>query len=384
MSQDPLRIVLVGDYPADATLGSPKVLYKLRDALVELGHDAVLLTRDHLGATPRQRHLRDAVSPWLAARALARHVAGARPRDVIDASSAEGLLMRRRFPEAAVVARSHGLEHLNFARMLDDARAGLSRRGWHRRVWYPAVRMRLVALAAARADQMIVPNARDREFAIARGWQPEQDVHVVPHGLAPVFLNGAPEGPRGHGVLFCGSWDAVKGTEYLVRGFTKAARERSDLRLTVLGPGYPAAAVLSCFDARIRDRVRVLERMPEEMVAREYARHDVLVACSTFEGFGMVVPEAMSQMLPVIATPVGVAGTLVQDGRTGVLVPPRDADAIARAILALAADPARARSLAAAARPQVARMTWAETARATIDVYRSAIERAAARRAHGR
>ena len=55
----------------------------------------------------------------------------------------------------------------------------------------------------------------------------------------------------------------------------------------------------------------IVGRVPEAEVMAAYRTHDVLVWPSTYEGFGMVVIEAMSQRLPVIATPVGCARTLI-------------------------------------------------------------------------
>jgi glycosyltransferase involved in cell wall biosynthesis len=375
----PLHIVLVGDYPADDRLGSPKALLRLRDALREQGHRATTLLAPDLGPTPRQRHLRDAASPWLAARAIRALAARDGIPDVIDASSAEGLSIARSregaWSRVAVAARSHGLEHRNYARMLDDAREGFGRRGWHRRIWYPAVRMRAVAASARRADALILLNEGDRAFALERRWVAPEAVHVIPHGLASVFLDDRIATERGGGLLFCGSWDRAKGIDYLVRAFEHAAPADADLRLTVLGPGIPASSVLAAFADGVRRRVRVVDRVAEAEVAAEYRRHDALVMCSTYEGFGMVVPEAMSQGLPVIATPVGAARALVRDGETGVLVPPRDAPALAIAMLRVIRDAALRARLAGAAIHEVCGLTWAASAARTVEAYRDAIAR---------
>jgi len=111
----------------------------------------------------------------------------------------------------------------------------------------------------------------------------------------------------------------------------------------------------------------------------EYRRHDALLWTSTYEGFGLVLLEAMSQRLPVIATPTGCATRLVRDGDTGYRIPPRDAGALVSAILRLGENPSEARRLADNAREAVSGMTWRATAEQTIDVYRRAI----AARSHG-
>lgn len=363
-----MRILLIGDYPADERLGSSKVLFRLRDEFAALGHDARLLLAPDLGG-PAQRHLRDLSSPWLARRAVARAVNGSGPFDVIDASSAEGVLLARGATRPIVIARSHGLEHLNYQRMLDDARAGLAPRAWHRRIWYPAVRMRLVAAAARAAARLIVLTDRDRQFAVARGWKKYDEIDVIPHGVSRTFVESSLPSARGEALLFCGSWDRMKGIDYLAAAFNKVAGLRSGAKLTILGPGVPPADVLRCFDPPARGRVTVLERCGEQEVAQHYRQHRALVMCSTFEGFGMVVPEALSQGLAVIATRQGAAEWLVADGESGWLVPERDPDALAAAMLRVLDDPALAERLGNVGRSKVQHMTWTATARLTLDAY---------------
>jgi glycosyltransferase involved in cell wall biosynthesis len=144
--------------------------------------------------------------------------------------------------------------------------------------------------------------------------------------------------------------------------------------LTVLGPGVPAETVLAAFSERVRPSVRVISRVAEDEVIRLYRSHDVLLWTSTYEGFGLVLLEAMSQELAVVTTPVGCAPALVRDGENGLLVPPRDPDAVAAAVERLMAAADLRRRLGAAAARSVAGMTWRTTAERTIQVYRRAID----------
>ena len=110
----------------------------------------------------------------------------------------------------------------------------------------------------------------------------------------------------------------------------------------------------------------------EAEVMAAYRTHDVLAWPSTYEGFGMVLIEAMSQRLPVVATPVGSARALVEAGGTGLLVPPRDPAALAAALTRALADPSLRLRLADAAFDLVRDMTWTRTAQATLAVYEKA------------
>jgi glycosyltransferase involved in cell wall biosynthesis len=124
---------------------------------------------------------------------------------------------------------------------------------------------------------------------------------------------------------------------------------------------------------RLRSSVTVVERVPEDRVVEEYRRHDLLVFPSTYEGFGLVVLEAMSQGLPVVATPVGCVTDLVRDGENGVVVPVRNAGALATAVRRLMDTPAERRRIGANAAASVASMSWRRTADRTLDVYRAAL-----------
>jgi len=384
-----VRILLVGDYPDDPRLGSGKVYHKLREEFHRLGHACDVLLAPELGPRPAAARLRWLLGPLLAERAVARAFRRGGGYDVVDAASAEGAMLgvRRRaggLGGVALVSRSHGLEHLNFRRMTEDHDAGLARKPWHRRLWYPAARMSQVALAARLADRLLMLNAADRDFAAARGWQPAERIDVIPHGVSQRFLDDAPpaDAPRGRGLLFCGSWDAVKGVDYLVAAMALLAGDAEPPRLTVLGPGLPEAAVLGAFPDVVRPLVAVVPRADEEVVMRHYREHDLLVMSSTYEGFGMVVVEAMSQRLPVVATAVGGAPALLADG-AGILVPPRDPEAIAAAVGRLLGDPALRRRLGDAGHERVRGMSWTATAERTLACYEAARESVSRRPARG-
>lgn len=373
-----LRVLLVADFDEDPRLGSSKVAHKLRDELRLAGHHCDALFADAIGRSPSNRQVRQLVAPALAARAVRRASARA-AYDIVDAASAEGLWFgvgkRMGLGRAtALICRSNGLEHLNYRRMIEDSRSGLLPKPWPRRIWYPASRLSQVAGAARMADRLLVLNEADRQFAIGNEWQPASRVDVVPHGVSDRFLRSAGGiTDRGAGMLFCGAWDLVKGTPYLVDAFNRLAGEGRPVRLTVLGPGLPADRVLDTFSPAARPFVTVIERVAEERVIAEYRRHDALVFPSTYEGFGLVALEAMSQGLPVIATPVGCIPGLLRDGENGLLVPPRDSVALATAIRRLADAAADRARLGAAAATAVAGMSWRRTAERTVEVYRRAL-----------
>ncbi|MGW2422543.1 glycosyltransferase family 4 protein [Streptomyces sp. NPDC001709] len=94
-------------------------------------------------------------------------------------------------------------------------------------------------------------------------------------------------------------------------------------------------------------------------LARIFASLDVFAHTGPFETFCQTVQEAMASGVPVVAPAAGGPLDLVAHGRTGYLVPPRDADAVREAVRELAAAPARRTAFGAAARAMVEGRTWA-------------------------
>jgi glycosyltransferase involved in cell wall biosynthesis len=89
-----------------------------------------------------------------------------------------------------------------------------------------------------------------------------------------------------------------------------------------------------------------------------YASADAFVFASLTETLGLVVLEAMAAGLPVIATPAGGVADHLRDGENGIAYPANDTQALARAMVALATDPARSRALAPAARATAEALSW--------------------------
>jgi glycosyltransferase involved in cell wall biosynthesis len=380
-----MRILLVGDYPRDPRLGSTKVLVKLQEEFRALGHNCDLLLADGIEGAPRNPYLRQAFAPVTAWSAVRRMFETRGPYDVIDVASAEGLwiasLGRRSLNGAAVISRSNGLEHLNYRRLLDDAAAGLASKPWTRRLFHPAVRLTQVAAAARAADRLLLLNESDRRFALERRWKPETRIDVVPHGVSRRFLAETPpvHADRGRGILFCGSWNAVKGVAYLADAFARLVCAGTKVNLTILGGGVGADEIRSAFPADCLPLVAIHDRASEPEVMAAYRAHDVLAWPSTYEGFGMVVVEAMSQRLPVVATPVGCAQSLVVNNETGLLVPARDPEALAAALDRMLKDPGLRTRCASAAFERVRGMTWTHAAERTLEVYARALDE----RTHG-
>ena len=115
--------------------------------------------------------------------------------------------------------------------------------------------------------------------------------------------------------------------------------ERPDATLEIAGRGVLEHGLKDLSrELGLNGAVRFLGHVTP--VQRAVEQSLAVVVPSLGEGFGMVALEAMERARPVIAASIGGLEDLVRDGETGLLVPPGDADSLAEAMLALAADPA--------------------------------------------
>lgn len=217
--------------------------------------------------------------------------------------------------------------------------------------FFEAVHWRLdEKIARARFVAAISDFARSQGMLYARraDWA---KIHVVHCGIDPARYAGTAKG-RGGDLLFVGRLAAVKGVPVLFEAMALALNSRPDLRLTLIGDG-PERAALEAEAMPLGDAVRFVGYQSQDAVALALKHTDALVLPSFAEGVPVVLMEAMAAGLPVIATRIAGIPELVQDGISGLLVPPGDADALAAAIVAALADPVKRAVMGAAGRAKV-------------------------------
>ncbi|MBK8475426.1 MAG: glycosyltransferase family 4 protein [Opitutaceae bacterium] len=181
-------------------------------------------------------------------------------------------------------------------------------------------------------------------------------VHVLPYG-APASESTSPRSPYATAglplrVLYVGSLGQRKGLSYL---FAAAAQAGRSITLTVVGtkPAEPCEVLERALGAH-----HWIASLPHADVLERMRHSDVLVFPSLFEGFGLVILEAMAQGLPVITTPHTAGPDLITDGVDGFIVPIRDASAIAARLDRLYRDRDLLGAMGEAARARAAQFTW--------------------------
>ena len=248
---------------------------------------------------------------------------------------------------AGVPARIHG-EH---GREVDDLDGTNKKNQWIRRLYRPFVTY-YIALSADLKQYLTeavgIPSGR--VVQIYNGVDAERFCPAVPRAL----IEGCPFGDPDQWLMgTVGRMQAVKNQIDLAKAFIialqKAPELRQTLRLVMIGDGPLRAESIALLEqAGCAD----LAWLPGERsdVPDIMRGIDCFVLPSLAEGISNTILEAMASGLPVIATNVGGSGELVEDGKTGALVPAGDAEALADEMVALARQRDKARAMGRAGR----------------------------------
>lgn len=357
------RILMIFQ-PADG--GAFRHVAELASGLSERGHEVLACGPRRPDDVAPERFaalaLRRGVAPGADGRAVvevARAISRLRP-DVVHLHSSKagavGRLARWASPATPVVYSPHGY-----------AFAGHFERAAERRA-YRAVEAALAPLAT----RVLCVCEAERRLAASIG--PAARTRTVHNGVASALPAAVHEAvaeahSRGPVVSIVAPLRPGKGIETMLAAMPAVLAGHPTTTLLIAGDGSEAGALR----ARARSdgldaAVRFLGDVPEP--AAVIAGADVVVHPSWAEAFPYAVLEAMAAGAAVVATDVGGTGEAIEDGRSGVLVPPRDPGALARAIDGVLSDRELARDLGGEARRRVrSRFSVPGMVRGTLGVY---------------
>ncbi|MFC8192972.1 glycosyltransferase [Cellulomonas sp. NPDC057328] len=401
-----MRIAMVSEHASPlAVLGGVDAggqnvhVAALAGALADLGHDVTVYTRRddpalparvpmapgvevvHVPAGPPTAVPKDDLLPWMPDLGawVADDWATRGAPDVVHAHFwMSGLA-------AVQAAEAHGVPTVQTYHALGSVK----RRHQGAKDTSPSGRITAEAAIGRRVDA-VVATCSDEVRELTRLGVPASSIRVVPCGVdvdhfRPV--RGA-SGPflrtRRHRLVCLGRLVERKGVDTVLH----ALADLPDAELLVAGgpdaaalPGDPEATRLAALAAQlgVADRVHLLGRVGHDDVPALVSSADVVVATPWYEPFGIVPLEAAACGVPLVGSAVGGLLDSVVDGTTGLLVPPRDAAALATALRGLLADPTRRRAMGAAARRRaLTHYSWRGVAAQTELVYQSLTSPAAA------
>jgi glycosyltransferase involved in cell wall biosynthesis len=241
----------------------------------------------------------------------------------------------------------------------------------------------LETAALALARRVIVTSAATARTLTAEFGVPADKIAVAEPGTDKPAVRVRSKRPAGTGhgtqLLAAGAIVPRKGYDILVDALGRLAH--LDWRLTIAGDRDRSPETAAALEVRIRrsglrDRIRLVGGVDSRTLARLYAEADVFVTASLYEGYGMVLGEALARGLPIVTTTGGAAGETVPD-RAALKVPPGDARALAHALGRALREPMLRRRLSEAAWSAGRSLPdWRDTARIVADVIGNTAQRA--------
>ena len=205
---------------------------------------------------------------------------------------------------------------------------------------------------------------------------------IIPNGVDVKLFGNAtlpplPEFSDGLNILFVGRLEPRKGFRYLIQAYARVKTALPQSRLLVVGP-YTIADRLP-FERELRrlglSDVHFIGYAPDEELARYYQCSQILCAPSTgFESFGMILLEAMAAGTPIIASNIDGYCSVVKHQREGLLVPPKDAVALADALIYLLEQPELRQEMGQRGQATATRYTWDQVADRVLDCYYETLE----------
>jgi len=205
------------------------------------------------------------------------------------------------------------------------------------------------------ADLIIVASSFTAETLKSYPGSLTSRIFTVPYGApaaGPSRQQTRPQDPLR--VLYVGKLSQQKGIGYLFEAAELLDRNKVRYSLTVLGNSTVPTRELT----RALAACRWIDSAPHSEVLKLMREHDVLVFPTLFDGFGLVILEAMAQGTVVIATPNCAAPEILDDGRDGFIVPIRSPEAIAQRLTKLAEDRDLLATMSEAARLKAISRGW--------------------------
>lgn len=364
-----MRVLLVTNtYPPADLSGVGTLAKELAHRLALDGHFVTVLTRRPPRDNPHGAAVRGPklLFPLFAALRFAR--APRTPWDLVQVHESDGALVAvvlrflralgARAGRARLVATlqvSYVEERRAVRPILADGTV-VSRPTFGERVfaWLRAPLLAALGRLTARLADAVVAPSHTTAAELRRDYGVET-VEVIANGVTPALAPPPHRRELPPVILYSGRLRSRKAVAVLLAAMPRVLAAVPNCRLVVVGDGEQGAHVAAAVRERgLAAHVELAGALPRPAAMARLAEADVFCLPSIYEGLPLAILEAMAAGLPVVATAVSGNPEAVEDGITGLLVPPESAAALADALIALLADPERRRAMGEAARARIA------------------------------
>ncbi len=206
--------------------------------------------------------------------------------------------------------------------------------------------------------------------------KPEK-VNVVYGGVDPSYIDSIDtNGKYKNSIIFVGRLAPHKHVDDLINVLKLLKEHFKDIHLKIIGKGIEKNNLIKLVnDLNLNDHIDFLSDLEYSEVIREMKKSNILVLPSTREGFGMVLAEANACNIPVVAYKSGGVVEVIEDGKNGFLVEPRNVDELSKKIRLLLENENIARKMGEEGRKKVEKyFDWEKIVEEIIKIYKKTIE----------
>lgn len=380
-----MKILFMADVAPDKDSGAAGTEYQTIEAIRALGHDVDTVWADELPHRISHWNLHYLLELPRAYDKLMMERIRQTHYDVVHVNQPHGYRAARSLArlktKSIFVHRSHGLE----MRTEMDLKPWQEKYGADNRSSSRKALSKLLAYAlshnsrniARYADGHIVYATQCRDYLEARMGVARDRIAVIPPAPPDVFLQSRPPGMtarRLSRILYVSQFAFFKAPMIVAEVINRLADANSDIGFTWVCSKEHHRDAIELLSVAARERLKLLDWMPQEALIETYDGHGIFLFPSFFEGFGKVFLEAMSRGLCVIAADNSGAHDVIVNGVNGILTPTGSIEAMTQACLGLLTDHGLAATLSTAAAETSRSYSWDRVATETVAFYENRLQ----------
>lgn len=222
------------------------------------------------------------------------------------------------------------------------------------------------------ASRIIVDTAYVEDKLKAYGLKHVPEMHVIPQGIDETFYS-IQCNPKSNVILCVGAIAPRKGHIYTVEMFERLRAKGVDAKLRIIGSladkTYYEQLKLKISESKYKEDILLDVNLPREELLKAYSEAKLFVLHSREESQGIVFAEAMATGLPVVATKIGGIPYVVADGKSGLLCPYGDVDAMIDMVAKLLSDESLWQRYSEAAKEIAKNYSWTDIANRIVQLY---------------
>ncbi|MGL5940205.1 MAG: glycosyltransferase family 4 protein [Waterburya sp.] len=386
-----MHILFTLHHELDPNAGAASVTLKLGEKYQKFGHQVSYFSFDNL--PPKLPGIIKAIlfPYWVAVHLIVQNKK--QSIDVIDASTGDAWLwakLFRRFRRKyALITRSHGLEHSAHIEQLEESARGNLTLSWKYPIYHAGFRLWEVKTSIENSDLTLMLNSRDRNYTQKElGIAPEK-LAIVPNGIPEEFLNlpfeNTPQSSDSEiGIAQVGSFINRKGIQYGIPALNNILERFERIKMSFIGTECPESEVLERFSSNVRNKIKVISSYNHQDLPELLNGHQIKLFPTLSEGFSLALIEAMACGLAPITTSTPGLMEVVRNNCNGILIPPRNSQAIENALEKLIIDHSRLDQLRRNAYNTAQGYSWVNIAQENLTLYEQVLNQKKAIKILGR